>query len=175
MVEVLGEVGFGGLTVDAVAARAQAGKATIYRRWPTKVALVTDAAQHVVSTQLPDPDTGELRADLIAVFTSIADMLTSEVGRVGRALIGEMSQYPELSNAFRAGPIDNFRALCTAAMRRAIERGEIDPAVDTDLIGEAAGSVLSTRWLITGDPLDEELVVRVVDTIVLPLCRPAPD
>src|SRR3954447_2473994 len=78
--ELLGETGYQGLRVDAVAARAQASKATLYRHWPTKAELVTDAVRACKATDAPLPDTGTLRGDLMAWFCDMAAVIGSDEG-----------------------------------------------------------------------------------------------
>lgn len=179
MIDLLAEVGFTGLTMDAVAARAGVGKATIYRRWDTKTELVLETARDVIVTMVPVPDRGELRADLVELYTSVAALLTSRLGHVGRALLTEATAKPEFAEAFNAGPMAAIRRGYFEVVARAIERGELrlgrgaehDPRVE--LIGESGGSILCCRWLVTGEPMDAPVIDQIVDTVVLPLLRSA--
>src|SRR3954464_11455406 len=78
--DLLGEAGYQGLRVDAVAARARASKATLYRHWPTKAGLVADAVRACKSVNDDAPDTGSLRGDLIAWFGVLAASINGEEG-----------------------------------------------------------------------------------------------
>lgn len=179
VLDLLAEVGFTRLTMDAVAARAGVGKATIYRRWDTKTDLVMETARDLVISMNPVPDRGDLRADLIELYTSNATMLTSRLGEVGRALLIEQTGQPEFAEAFNNGPMAAIRQGFFEVVGRAVERGELDAGLagvdnpKADLIGEAGGSILCSRWLVTGEPMDAELVGRIVDDVVLPLLRRA--
>src|SRR5215468_9547141 len=94
--ELLGETGYQGLRVDAVAARAQASKATLYRHWPTKAELVADAIRACKAAGVDAPDTGNLRCDLVEWFSGLADTISGEEGPILAGLFMAMHNDPEL-------------------------------------------------------------------------------
>ncbi|HVU74197.1 MAG TPA: TetR/AcrR family transcriptional regulator [Mycobacteriales bacterium] len=175
--DLLVEVGYDRLTIDAVAARVKASKATVYRRWPNKAALVVDAvhALHQAKDEAEGgnqifPDTGSLREDLLAGARGFVQKLTGEDGRLIAAVMTASMRDPELAAAMRAGT-DDKAVMCAAPLDRALARGELATACAPSVLGEVVQSVFMFRFLVSGEPLDEEFVVHVVDDIVLPLLQ----
>ena len=171
--DLLVEVGYDRLTIDAVAARVKASKATVYRRWPNKAALVVDAMQALHESKQEDeifPDTGSLREDLLAGARKFVDKLSSEEGRLVAAVMTASMRDPELAAAMRSGSDDKV-AMCAAPLDRAVVRGEITSSCSPDAFAEVVQSVFLFRFLVSGEPLDEAFVVHVIDDIVLPLLR----
>jgi AcrR family transcriptional regulator len=171
VVDVLAEVGYSGFTMDEVAMAAGVGKAAIYRRWPSKAQLLVDYIDHKSLQALTVPDTGSLRGDLIGLMTSVAEYLGGPGGRANRALMGVLHEDPELFAAYRRGPLDRWAAAFQAVFRRAVERGEMSPAMGTSLEAEAGPGIVVQRWLVTGECLDEAFAVELVDRVMLPLLR----
>lgn len=137
--DVIAEAGFAGFSVEAVAARARVGKATIYRRWPTREELVIAAARRMADDdQLPD--TGTLRGDLIAWYWSRHRAKDHQSdGRLMGQVIVEASVNPELKRLMRTFLVERRHAI-TEIFDRARRRGEcgpVDPAVVLDLISGA--------------------------------------
>src|SRR3954451_21281052 len=93
--ELLGETGYQGLRVDAVAGRAQASKATLYRHWPTKAGLVIDAVKFCKAGSEGLPDTGSLRGDLAAWFTEMAASVSGHEGPILAGLFVALQSEPE--------------------------------------------------------------------------------
>lgn len=176
--EVLREVGYDRLTIDAVATKAKASKATVYRRWPGKAALVVDAMQSISPLkQLPAdgappchwPDTGSLRGDLLAGCRSFVARLKSDEGRLMAAVMTAQARDPELASAMRAATCDDKRRSCRTLADRAIARGELTSAAGADTFVEVLPAIMFNRLLITGEPFDEAFITHVVDDIALPL------
>ncbi|HWO61490.1 MAG TPA: TetR/AcrR family transcriptional regulator [Umezawaea sp.] len=167
--EVMAEVGYRALTMDAVAARARAGKATIYRRWESKLDLVIDTCTQLASRNLAAPDTGSLAEDLREFLSSFAAFLSGPIGKAAQALVGELPHEPELANAFRETFLISQRDVLRGILERALERGEIRPHAPLGLTVELAGAALIYRLMLTGDPLDQPFVNKVVDQVLLPL------
>ncbi|MFI6025381.1 TetR/AcrR family transcriptional regulator [Amycolatopsis magusensis] len=169
--DVLRETGYDRLTIDAVVARARASKATVYRRWPNKAALVVAAFTQAVE-HIPDPpDTGSLRDDLVAVL----DGLMLELDRLGDVmigLIGELRRSPELAEAMRTGFIAARREMMTLVFERGRRRGEFDEDASLDTIWYLGPALVFFRTLMLGDPVDKAFIRHVVDDIVLPVLRP---
>ncbi len=169
--EVMAEVGYRAFTMDAVAARARAGKATIYRRWESKLDLVIDTCNQMVQRSIPEPDSGSLESDLRAVLSGFSSFLTGPAGKAAQALVGELPHEPELTAAFRESFLLPRRDMLQRIMNRASARGEIHGDAPTDMVAELAGATLIYRLMLTGEPLDETFVQRLLDEALLPLLR----
>ena len=166
--ELLGETGYQGLRVDAVAARAQASKATLYRHWPTKAGLVVDAIQCCKVDEPPPRDTGSLRGDLVAWFGQIGETITGHEGPLLAGLFMAMHTDPDLAaelRAMRDSKVPFAEAICA----RAAERGEIGPGYDAGLIDEIVPALLFMHCFAFGRTLDEAFIAHIVDDIIVPL------
>ncbi|WP_033438422.1 TetR/AcrR family transcriptional regulator [Saccharothrix sp. NRRL B-16314] len=167
--EVMAEVGYRALTMDAVAARARAGKATIYRRWESKLDLVIDTCTQLAQQNLAEPDTGSLAGDLREFLSAFAAFLSGPIGKAAQALVGELPHEPELATAFRDTFLIAQRDVLRRILERAAERGELRADAPRGMAVEIAGAALIYRLMLTGDPLDLPFVDRVVDQVLLPL------
>jgi AcrR family transcriptional regulator len=167
--EVLAEVGYRALTMDAVAARARAGKATIYRRWESKLDLVIDTCTQLVQRNIPEPDSGSVEGDLGEFLSAFAALLTGPVGKAAQALVGELPHEPELATAFRASFLLPQRDMLRRIIERGTQRGEIRPEAPLDTVVELAGAALIYRLMISDEPLDSRFVERLLDEALLPL------
>ncbi|MFC6288328.1 TetR/AcrR family transcriptional regulator [Nocardioides sp. GCM10027113] len=165
--EVLSDVGYDRLTMDAVATRARASKATLYRRWSTKASLVIDALLAQKGTPQA-PDTGSLRGDLLEVFCGAGGMLDPRAVVVFSAVLTAMHRDEELAGEFRSRVIEPKLAVSRAVYQRAIERGEVRPDLDPSLFGPALAGILLHRAFLMGEEPTPERVARVVDQIILP-------
>lgn len=165
-VDLLAEDGYGGVTMEGVAARAGVGKATVYRRWPSKSALVVDAVTACRESGSPPPDTGSARDDLVAFVRGFMHHLrTSDAARVMPALVAELSRHPELATTFREGFVQPRRARVREAVRRGVERGELRADLDPELVADAVVALLQHRFLVTGMEIDDQLPDRLVDML----------
>lgn len=165
--EVLGDVGYDRLTMDAVATRAKASKATLYRRWNGKVSLVIDALHSVKST--PEaPDTGNLRDDLIASFCGLGGLTDEKSVATFASVITAISRDQDFAAAFRRDVIGPKSALSQSIFERARDRGEIPASVDIDLLAPALAGIVLHRVYLMGELPDEALITRVIDQIILP-------
>ena len=130
-IEVLAETGYEGMTIDMVAARAKAGKATVYRRWASKSELVIDAVACLKNAQLdPDslPDTGTLRGDLVAMIKPHSIQDGQRKMQVMGGLVSMLTRHPELVETAQAVIVEPRVRVTKFLLRRAIERGEIGRA-----------------------------------------------
>ncbi|SNR58599.1 TetR/AcrR family transcriptional regulator [Blastococcus mobilis] len=171
ILRLLGDVGYGALTMDAVASEAGVGKATIYRRWRTKQDLVVDTISGLNRAQAAPPTTGTLEGDLRALLRSLLAIVTGPAGAATLSLLSTVPHEPALAEAFRDGPLAEWRTAFDQVWQQAQERGEIRPEVSGTLIGEAASAPLVQRWLLTGEPVDEAYADQILDTIIMPLIR----
>jgi AcrR family transcriptional regulator len=176
--ELLGEVGYDRLTIDAVATKAKASKATVYRRWPGKAPLVVEALQTINPLKLnpvdgqPEchwPDTGSLRGDLFAGCRNFVEQLNSDEGKLVAAVMTAQARDPELARAMRAATYDDKRRSCRILADRAYARGELSSTAGADTFIEVLPAIMFNRLLVTGEPFDEAFITHVVDDIALPL------
>ncbi|GAA3888103.1 TetR/AcrR family transcriptional regulator [Saccharothrix violaceirubra] len=167
--EVMADVGYRALTMDAVAARARAGKATIYRRWESKLDLVIDTCTQLAQRNLTEPDTGSLGGDLREFLSTFAGFLSGPIGKAAQALVGELPHEPELATAFRDTFLIAQRDVLRGILDRAAERGELKPDAPRGTVVELAGAALIYRLMLTGEALDGAFVDRMVDQVLLPL------
>jgi AcrR family transcriptional regulator len=167
--EVLGEVGYDRLTIEAVAARARSSKATIYRRWPDKAALVVETLRHIEDQVTRWPDTGSLRGDLLAVVGDVGEAMQGSFGRIVSGMVPAIPHDAELAAAVRAIVVTRFREGTRVLLRRAQERGEVTADVDIRLVFEVPMALLLFRFLIGDGPVDQGYVTFVVDGVVAPL------
>jgi AcrR family transcriptional regulator len=175
--ELLAESGYDQLTIDAVAARARSSKATIYRRWPGKAALVITAVRRHAGQPAATvaPDTGSLRSDLLAAVESMRTSLAGQDAALIIGLLGAMHRDPELADVVRDQVLDVKREVFGAVIVRAVARGDVPPTADAALLAEICSAVLFSRLLVTGQPLDDAFTRQLVDAVLLPaLRRPSP-
>jgi AcrR family transcriptional regulator len=168
-VDELRENGYLDLTMDRVAARAHTGKATLYRRWPSKVELVADALRHTVPVFEPPPDTGRLRDELLALLECVADDLAGPSGAGARGLIAEAVRNPELFQLLPGQGTDPVVPATMEIIRRAVVRGEVPHTALTPRITGVAGELLLLHFLTRGAPIPHEILVEILDQVVLPL------
>jgi AcrR family transcriptional regulator len=174
--DLLHENGYDRLTVDEVAARARASKATVYRRWPTKADLVVAAVSHSLRHAVVAPDTGSLRGDLLEMAETITRQATALAGTLTAILI-EVRRNPHLSAVVEQHLLHEKRPVTQTILRQAAERGEIHPSrIDTDLWDILPGYLLF-RFLVPGRPVTPETARALVDEILLPglTSTPAPN
>jgi AcrR family transcriptional regulator len=171
ILRLLADVGYGALTMDAVAAEAGVGKATIYRRWRTKQDLVVDTISDLNRDQARTPDTGSLEGDLREMMHTFVDVVNGPTGAATLSLLSTVPRHPALAEAFRNGPLTVWSRSFEQVWQNAEARGEIDPAFRTSVAAEAISALLVQRWLLTGRPVDEAFADEVLDTVVLPLVR----
>ncbi|MFE0678510.1 TetR/AcrR family transcriptional regulator [Streptomyces sp. NPDC058867] len=174
--ELLDEVGYEGLQLPEVAARAGVNKTTVYRRWPTKAQLIADL--YIAETAARDPgrDTGSLVGDLKAMIEDIMALLDRRATRAVLSVMvaGEDAQAREARDLFWD---ERFRR-GAAIVDRAVERGELPADTDSRLLLEDASSVVFFRVAITGQPLDagdvELIAQRAADRARTAPGRPSP-
>jgi AcrR family transcriptional regulator len=164
--ELLDRRGLDGLSVDAIAARAGVSKATIYRWWPNKAAIVMDAVLNVTAPQIPFPDTGSVREDLRRQMRSVVRLFTkTATGRALIALIAQSQHDPITATALHERFITPRRTTAGEVLRRGIGRGELRPDLDVDTAIDTLYGALYYRLLVSGDPLTPRYVDRVIDHI----------
>ena len=158
--ELLAEDGYAQLTIERIAARAGVGKASLYRRWPDKVSVVLDAVSR--NPERPSaPDTGSLRADMLAYLRTLVRYRTVH-GEAISAISGEAFANARFGEAFRAGMADPVIAGMRTIVERAVARGELPAGADVDLLAALPPALLQTQRLFSGRHADEAFVERIV-------------
>jgi AcrR family transcriptional regulator len=164
--DLLLEVGYAGLSIDAVAARAEVGKPTIYRRYPNKTALVFEAVFGRTKANR-DPDTGSLVSDLREAYSWAVDEFAAPEARAALpGLVADLTANPQLTELVRAHVIEPEYARVRAALERAKRRGEIHPDADLTLAIDAFTGTALARVLVLDRPVDHAYGERLVDLIV---------
>lgn len=167
--ELLAEVGYDRMSMDAVAARAHASKATIYRRWPGKRELVLEALRSRVEPQPAPADTGTLRADLVAALTEMAECTECDEAELMAGLARAMRQAPEIGDCMRDQLFDRRRATFHAIVERSVARGELPASASADLAHEVAGALWVHHVLVVGGRADDAFIAHVTDDVLIPL------
>jgi AcrR family transcriptional regulator len=165
-IEILAERGVRGLNVDVVAARAHAGKDTIYRRWPTRAQLVHDALDRAAAAGVPVPDTGRVEDDLVAYLDEVARFLSdSPFGRIAASVIGAAIDDEALEVAARAFWVER-RAIAGSIIERAVARREMLVNGPVDLLVELLVGPIYYRWLVMRAPTDVVRIREIVGLVV---------
>ena len=172
--ELLAERGFDGMTMDAVADRAGAGKATVYRRWPSKVQLTIDAMLCAPGTPMSAddvPDTGSLRSDLLAVRFG---RKRSDDSELMSGVISAVKENPAVAAAFQQQFVRSRVSLMRGLLERAQERGELRDDIDLEMVAAVAPAMIAYRKMVAGHRIDDEYVAQMIDSVILPLAvRPS--
>lgn len=168
--ELLGEVGYDRMTMDAVATRAHASKATIYRTWPDKPGLVAEALVNRFGGTPQAPDTGSLRGDLMAMVWIALQITNSPDGEVLTGVMTAAVRNPALGRTVHECTYASKRVMNETIIRQAAARGEIGPDTNPDVFHEVMYAMIMTRKL-TAEQTDEEFGRHVVDDILIPLLK----
>jgi len=170
--ELVVEVGYDRLSMDALAERAHASKATIYRHWSCKAEIVATAIRCRAEADVDVvPDTGTVRGDLLAMLDHACHAMSSEDGALMAAVLWAMRTNADLADLVRTKMVEGKRQLVEGIVQRSIDRGECPPGTDPRLVGEVMPAMVMSRLFVTGEPLDEAFCVHLVDDIVMPLIR----
>jgi AcrR family transcriptional regulator len=172
--ELLGEDGFDGLSIEAVAARAGVGKTTVYRRWPSKIPLVVDALTAMKApTQAAVAEGMSTREALVRAMGGFTKPDQGSAARVLAGLVDAMSRNEELAAAVRSVLVAERERGLVAVIERGKARGEIRPDVDARVMVDLLGGPVVLRRLITGAPVNQRLAHTIVD-LVLDGAAPTP-
>ena len=169
------EKGYPALTIDAVAARAGTAKTTIYRRWPTKGALVLGAtADHIAIGVVPD--TGSTRADLEAALHQLTVTFSDRLAAIVMlAVIANLEEDPSMARTFRDEIVYPWRHSAAAALERGVTRGDLSPESDVPfMLDMMVGTVFQRVVILSGadaDGLEEAILGLVLDRGAPPTAR----
>ncbi|MEU0051958.1 TetR/AcrR family transcriptional regulator [Streptomyces sp. NPDC006184] len=166
--ELLAEIGYERLSVDAVATRAHAGKGAVYRRWSGKAELVVEAVSRLKGP-LVEPDTGSLRGDLEAIACAFGAGGDAFETKVMVGLVSAVVQDTGLRDVFVEHFERSRRRVFEAVFRRAVERGEVAPQRDIELLAGLFPALIFQRVLLSGMPADSAFAGRVIQEVILPL------
>ena len=156
--KLLGKNGFSELTIESVAAHAGVGKATVYRWWSNKAALIADAFASSATRKLHFPDTGSVRTDMSQQMRQLIKVFCSRRGRIVSAILGGGQSDRDLITAFRERFLWPRRQEAYATLQRGILRGELRKDVDMDLILDSLYGPIYMRFLIRHDKLTPDFV-----------------
>ncbi|CAL9445586.1 putative HTH-type transcriptional regulator [Streptomyces sp. enrichment culture] len=169
VLDLLREVGYDALTMDAVAARTHSSKATLYRQWGGKPELVVRALRHSKPGGVADIDTGSLRGDLHTLVSREDDCAMERNSALMRGLAMAVHTNPDLRRAFKELLIEPEMAEFRRVLRRAVERGEVrEDAPALEYVVHMLVGAFVTRTLIDDRPPTRAFLVSYVDAVVLP-------
>jgi AcrR family transcriptional regulator len=164
---ILQDIGYAGLTIEGVAAQAGVGRPTIYRRWPSKPALVVAALVASAELAVPAADTGTLRGDLLEVVRHQIELMNApQSRRITAGLVADLASDPELSERYVTEYLVPRRASLWQVLQRGVDRGELDPDVDFALINDLMFGSLFMRAVIWARPVKRNEAEKIVDVIL---------
>jgi len=168
--ELLAETGYEALRLDAVASRAKASKATLYRHWPGKAELVVDAVKCYEQDDLTEEvDTGSLRGDVLATLSAMRDLVSGEMGQIMAGLVAPVQKDPELARVVQTSMLEDKQQVAQRMLDRAIARGELSADTDPTVFPEVAPALMFMRLFINAESIDDAFLVHVTDDILIPL------
>ncbi|MEV6179719.1 TetR/AcrR family transcriptional regulator [Streptomyces sp. NPDC052016] len=169
VLDLLREVGYDALTMDAVAARTRSSKATLYRQWGGKAELVVKAMRHNKPGSIADVDTGSLRGDLHALVSREDDCTMERNSDLMRALAMAVHSNPDLMRAFKELLVEPEMEEFQRVLQRAVDRGEVraDRPALRYIVHLLVGA-FATRTLIDGLPPTRKFLSSYIDAVVLP-------
>lgn len=163
--DLLLENGFGAVTVEKIADRAKVSKATIYKWWPNKAAVVMDGFLSTAAARLPVPDTGSVLDDILVHATNLARFLTSREGTIITELLGEGQFDSGLAEAYRTRYFQPRRLEARRLMEQGVQRGELKKNLDIGLSTDLIYGPIFYRLLVTGEKLDDSYVQHLVNNV----------
>jgi AcrR family transcriptional regulator len=165
MLGLLASRGYREISVETLAERAEVSRTTIYRRWPSKAAIVAAAVSSLYLDRVELPDIGSLSEDLVALLSESYRLMADGDGRVLERLVRESGQNPELVDVVRS-ILYARRRLYATLLNRAIARGELPPEMDQELLLDLLLGPLWFRLLLSGVPITPEAARPVVQIVL---------
>ncbi|MFD4523447.1 TetR/AcrR family transcriptional regulator [Streptomyces sp. NPDC058470] len=171
--EQLSTVGWNGLTMEGVAARARTGKAAVYRRWPSKEDLVADALQAGLPSLTDAPDLGGVREDLLELCRRVRDAMFSQPGHALRSVLYEcdVAQAERFHAVILGGVIEPTLHILREVIHRGIERGEVRPEAANPYVFDAIPAMMMYRSKVCASEWSDRDLEEMVDQLMVPLLR----
>jgi len=171
------EAGYEGFSMERVASRARAGKASLYRRWRSRLDLVVEALDHRLPSFEQVPDTGSLREDLLVVMRAVAESLRGDAERAAvscSSVFSALGANPEVSKIIKRRLMDPRKAVLAKIIAQAAARGEIPEGHPGERVVDLGPKLLLAEVLHNGPCLPDAVLQEIVDQILVPLLRSAP-
>lgn len=170
--DILAEGGLSALTMEGVAAAAHTGKASVYRRWPSKEDLLVDAMEHALPPIAAPPDTGSVRGDLLALLRIMLEAINSRSGCALQAFMYDNSLDKALIQTAKARVMEPRQQMFIDVLARGRDRGEVRPGAVELRTAEVGPALIVHQFLMHGPPVPDAFVVDLVDNVLMPLLRP---
>jgi AcrR family transcriptional regulator len=164
--------GIGSLTMEGVAAAAHTGKASVYRRWPSKEDLLVDAMTHALPPLADPPDTGSVRDDLLALLRIMREAINSPNGCAIQAFMFDISVDRSLIALVKQRVMEPRQQMLIDALARGRDRGEVRADAVDPRTAEVGPALIVHQYLMQGPPVPDAFVVQLVDNVLMPLLRP---
>jgi TetR/AcrR family transcriptional regulator, regulator of autoinduction and epiphytic fitness len=161
----LGEVGYGAMTIEGVAARAGVGKSTIYRHWPGKLELVEDAFR-TVKAEVAVPPQGSIRDRVIGILEQIADLVAESTYSACMPALIEAAERDPRVHDFHCRFSTERRAVLVSVLRHAVESGELAEGTDPEILADALVGPILMRRLMLGLPITRKMATDLVDQLL---------
>lgn len=164
--DLLIEGGFAAATIEAIAARAEVSKVTIYKWWPTRGALAVDAFFHRNSQTITFADTGDLAEDLRRQMAKLIRAFRGRSGAVMAEIIGQAQSDPVLAETLRTRWLAPRRQVTGAILQRAVDRGELADTIDIQAVLDQLYAPLYFRLVMRHEPLTEKLALTLIRNVL---------
>ena len=159
-------VGYGGLTMEGIAARARTGKAALYRRWSSKHDLVQAALLYALPP-LPEPRSDRsVRENLLAAFAAHCDVVAGKTAFPGLVCMNQLLHEPELRAIFADAVVGPRLRIIESILQAGAVNGEIDAAIQTPYTARVGTALINQQVLLTGDPPNKRQLAQIVDTVI---------
>jgi len=164
----LSDVGYGGLTMEGIAARAHTGKAALYRRWGSKQELVRAALVFTIPP-LPEPRAGRpARENLLTLFTTHRDVLAGKTAFPGFEVVGQLMHEPGFRAIFADAVVGPRLRIVETILQTAVAQGELDPSTITPFTAKIGPALINQQFLLAGVPPNRRELALIVDTVIPP-------
>ncbi len=170
--DLVAENGVGSLTMEGVAAAAHTGKASVYRRWPSKEDLLVEAMSHALPPLPEVPDTGSVREDLLALMRIMLEAINSRSGCAIQAFMFDNSVDRDLIALVKKRVMEPRQQMLIDALARGRDRGEVRTDAVDARTAEVGPALIVHQFLMHGPPVTDDFVVALVDNVLMPLLRP---
>ena len=155
--------GYDAMTMEGVAARVGAGKATLYRRWRNKAELVSDAISRHSCPSLPAPDTGDVRADMRTFLRAMQKMFEGVDGALIAVFTAERIRHPELGETYDRLIVEPRRERLRAIIQAGVDRGQLPADTDVALLASVGPALMLSEFTLRHGQLRRNLADRIVD------------